>query len=76
MKKLHHYKNGVKITGANEYMTGDTSGLYGDCTNFKGDCTGLVGDCSNLSATFVKLEPIAVSFLNTLMHITSEKQEK
>jgi hypothetical protein len=45
---LYHYRDGKRIEGANENMSGDCSGLTGDCSGLKGSCTWLSGICTGL----------------------------
>jgi hypothetical protein len=44
--ELYHYKNGKKVPGKNEEMSGDCTGLSGCCTGLFGDCTGIFGCCT------------------------------
>ena len=48
-EKLYYFKDGEKIRGANQDMSGDYFQLIGDCSGLFGDCSGLVGDCTGVS---------------------------
>ncbi len=54
--ELYHYKDGVKIEGQNEKMSGYCTGLSGDCSWLSGDCTELRGYCTGLSGDLDECE--------------------
>ena len=49
--ELYHYKNGERVEGKNNEMTGDCSGLRGDCSGLTGDCSDLSGDLDGCEIT-------------------------
>lgn len=63
-KEPYHYKDGIRVEGKNNLMSGDCSNLSGDCSGLSGDCTGLRGNCTCLSGNLNDCE------------ITDEEREK
>ena len=46
--EIWFYKNGVKIKGKHEKISGDVSGLRGNVSGLSGDVSGLSGDVSGI----------------------------
>ena len=54
--ELYYNKNGEKITGKHELISGDVTGISGDVTGISGDVTGISGNVSNANITVKERE--------------------
>jgi len=45
---IYHYKDGVRVDGAPDTVSGNLSGIHGNLTYIRGDLTGIRGDLTGI----------------------------
>ena len=45
---IYHFRNGKRIEGLHEHLSGDVTGIEGDATGIRGDATGIRGSVNGI----------------------------